>query len=157
MKRKVQSVLKIGFCLLLLCGCGTKKNVSSEPVETPKTMTEKITEEDEMTDLTFMSGTALYSMVLNMVSDPVHYDGQTVRVRDYFAEGRDAEGNTVYGCIIPDATACCQQGFLMNLSEGEYPEPGQWFEVEGTFRYRMKDFSTDIILDDARIIRILTD
>ena len=50
-----------------------------------------------------------------------------------------------------------QQGFLMNLSEGEYPEPGQWFEVEGTFRYRMKDFSTDIILDDARIIRILTD
>ena len=115
------------------------------------------TEEDEMTDLTFMSGTALYSMVLNMVSDPVHYDGQTVRVRGYFAEGKDADGNTVYGCVIPDATACCQQGFLLNLTDTEYPESGQWFEVEGTFRYRLKEFSTDIILDDARIIRVLTD
>lgn len=159
MNQKISRVLKIGFCLLLFCGCSTKKDVSAVPEETPEPVSEEVSEkeEDEMTDLTFMSGTALYSMVLNMVSDPVHYDGQTVRVRGYFAEGKDADGNTVYGCVIPDATACCQQGFLLNLIDTEYPESGQWFEVEGTFRYRLKEFSTDIILDDARIIRVLTD
>ncbi len=148
---------------VFLSACGTRETAVKDPEETgqeetapAETVPAETSEKDELQDLTFMSGSTLYSMVLNMVSDPAHYDGQKIRVRGYFAVGKDREGNTVYGCIIPDATACCQQGFIIRLAGGEYPQEGQWFDVEGTFRYQMNQFTTDIILEDAEIVQIIT-
>ncbi len=145
----------------VLFACGTKEETVSQPeTESEETAAEETAgsetdSQDELQDLTFMNGTTLYSMVLNMVSDPAHYDGQRIRVRGYYALGRDEEGNTIHGCIIPDATACCQQGFIIQLAEGEYPQEGQWYDVEGTFRYEMKQFTTNVILEDASIIQII--
>lgn len=166
MNRFLKKMLMITLSAVLFA-CGTKKETVRPPEEseTLQTETETVQEEtavsetedqDELQDLTFMNGTTLYSMVLNMVSDPAHYDGQKIRIRGYFAKGKDEEGNPVYGCIIPDATACCQQGFIIHLTEGqEYPQEGQWFDVEGTFRYELKQFTTDVILEDASIVQII--
>ena len=155
MKKLSKAVL---ICIsVLLFACSAKPETVQEAEETTEKTEETAETEtkDELQDLTYMNGTMLYSTVLNMVSDPVHYDGQKMRVRGYFAIGQDPDGNTVYGCVIPDATACCKQGFLIRLAEGEFPEEGQWFDVEGTFRYEMKQFTTDLILEDARIIQII--
>lgn len=167
---KKEPAYRYAFSLLfLLClfltSCYEEKVISIPPAEvvkeeeTAEVQPEVKEEDDEVMDLTFMSGTALYSQVLNMISDPASYEGRTVRLRGYFALGEDGEGNMKFGCIIPDATACCAQGFSFVLKEGnwpdDYPEPDQWFELEGTFTYTETEYFVDVTLSDASILNII--
>lgn len=107
-------------------------------------------------DLTSMSGTMVYSEVLNMMTVPEEYEGKTVKMHGLFsyAEGID---RYYYACIIEDATACCAQGIEFELAENrifpdEYPELGEEITVEGTFGTYYEDEYRYCTLSDAEIL-----
>ena len=84
-------------------------------------------------DLTKMSATMVYSEVYNMLAVPDDYIGKTVRMSGKF-QIYEGEGRNYYVVIIPDATACCQQGMEFILADPDaYPEPGRDVTVTGVF------------------------
>lgn len=104
-------------------------------------------------DLTAMSGTMVYSEVLNMMLSPEDYEGKTVKMHGAFsyAEGID---RYYYACIIADATACCAQGIEFELAEerifpDEFPELGEEITVEGVFGTYYEDDYRYCTLTDA--------
>ena len=61
-------------------------------------------------DISESSGTIVYSTVYDMMWNPENYVGKKIRITGYFALGEDQHGRQLFGCIVPDATACCSQG-----------------------------------------------
>ncbi|MBR2825831.1 MAG: hypothetical protein IKE51_06170 [Solobacterium sp.] len=104
-------------------------------------------------DLIFMSSTAIYSEVYNMVNSPKEYVGKKVRLLGNFTVGQDQNGNQVFACIIPDATKCCAQG-VQFFWEGthtypdDYPADGEIIVVEGIFNYE-EGYINTIMLENA--------
>ena len=69
----------------------------------------------------------------NILALPDDYLGKTVRVSGKF-QVYEGEGRYYYVVIIPDATACCQQGMEFILADPDaYPEPGRDVTVTGVF------------------------
>lgn len=88
-------------------------------------------------DLTKMSATMIYSEVYNMLSVPDDYLGKTVRMSGMF-QVYEGDGRNYYVVIIPDATACCQQGMEFVLAGNpvypdDYPAAGTDVTVTGVF------------------------
>lgn len=82
-------------------------------------------------DLSGLSGTVAYAQVYSILSDPEAYLGRIIKISGYYSIYEDTEYNTVYhACVIPDATACCAQGFEF-VRAGEYVWPDAYPE-EGT-------------------------
>ena len=111
--------------------------------------------EDEVDlDLLFMSSTAKYAEVYNMLLTPEEYEGKTIRIGGLFSTGEDYNGNMIFGCIVPDATACCANG-IQFFWKGEhsypedYPQLGDQITVQGTFGYDKTDDYLMIYLDEA--------
>lgn len=90
-------------------------------------------------DLSVMSSTMIYSEVFNMVLMPDEYEGKNLKIKGNFAVYiNKANGNRYYSIIIPDATACCQQGieFIWQGSHSypdDYPKIGQEIVVTGIY------------------------
>lgn len=85
-------------------------------------------------DLTKMSPTMIYSHVFQMVMDPDSYNGKTVKVAGYFLTLKDPFGNDSWTIIVPDATACCEQGLSFKWDFGEYkPAEKTDITVKGKF------------------------
>ncbi|MCR5795795.1 MAG: hypothetical protein K6G61_10685 [Solobacterium sp.] len=90
-------------------------------------------------DLSRMSVTAIYSEVSNMIVTPQNYVGKTVRMRGAFRSYYSPDADRVYCyCVIPDATACCEQGIEFVLAgdpvyPDDYPGEGETITVKGTF------------------------
>ena len=90
-------------------------------------------------DLSKMSATAVYSEVYNMLVTPEDYVGKTVRMRGAFQSYYSPDAGRVYCyCVIPDATACCEQGIEFVLAgdpvyPDDYPEEGETITVKGVF------------------------
>ena len=174
MKRFRQFVY-ILLILGLVSACGTKKEAvvtvntpTPEPQETatpemteePEKETEETTEEgtvvtdgDVDMDLTFMSGTALYSQVYNMVNYPDEYVGQKIRVRGILSMGINSAQESIYGVIIPDAAGCCAEGMqILPEDENEVlPETGEEIYVEGTFGYVKDPYVNLVQLSGAKV------
>lgn len=75
-------------------------------------------------DLTAMSTTVAYSEVYSISLSPEEYAGKTIRVRGQFVFHEDPKtGTRHFACVIPDATACCVQGFeFVPVYPEEYPD-----------------------------------
>ena len=92
-------------------------------------------------DLTKMSGTVVYAMVYQMVTEPIKFKGKRVKMKGFFSSYYDEEvERRFYGCVIQDALACCSQGLAFELSKPreypkEYPEEGAPIVIEGDFDY----------------------
>ena len=92
-------------------------------------------------DLTKMSGTVVYAMVYQMVTEPIKFKGKRVKMKGFFSSYYDEEvERRFYGCVIQDALACCSQGLAFELSKPreypkEYPEEGATIVIEGDFGY----------------------
>lgn len=140
--------------LITLTACSNSNNPSllenSTLSETNSTITSSKTNESSNTpseaesskidlDLTQLSSTMIYSEVYNMVVTPSNYTGKTIKVTGTFATTYDEKAKQrYYAIIIPDATACCEQGLEFvwtgNHSYPEdYPKVGQEITVTGTF------------------------
>lgn len=90
-------------------------------------------------DLTQMSSTMIYSTVFDMLIMPDEYVDKKIKVKGNFEVFENADSNERYfAVLIPDATACCQQGIeFVWLGEHSYPqdfpEVGQEITVSGTY------------------------
>ena len=87
-------------------------------------------------DLTELSSTVVYSEVYNILITPDDYKGKIIKMKGLFNQYTDEETGKIYNTvIIPDATACCQQGLEFELSDKTNPsfEQGTGITVVGTF------------------------
>lgn len=90
-------------------------------------------------DLTQMSSPMIYSTVFNMLIMPDEYENKNIKVKGNFeVYENSASGERNYAILIPDATACCQQGIEF-VWEGQhsyphdYPEIGQEITIIGVY------------------------
>lgn len=105
-------------------------------------------------DLTKMSSTMIYSEVANMMLNPSAYENQVIKIAGYFTTGEDFDGNLIFGCIIPDATACCAQGVEFILKDAlsypqDFPEEGHIIIIQGIFTYEKDGYAVLLKLKDA--------
>lgn len=89
-------------------------------------------------DLTKLSGVMIYSQVFDMVANPDNYKGKIIRNEGNYGEYYDDETDKLYrACVIPDATACCQQGIEFVLKDDSNAEEdlvvGLPVSVQGSF------------------------
>ena len=138
--RKIICLFIVSMMCLSLMACGKEQSYDPDYI-----------------DLTVMSGTMVYSEVLNMMNSPEEYEGKTVKMQGAFsyAEGTD---RYYYACIIADATACCSQGIEFELAEervfpDEYPEAGEQITVEGIFGTYYEDEYRYCTLTDAVMLK----
>ncbi len=75
-------------------------------------------------DLTKMSATMIYSTMFDMLVMPEDYIEKNIKVSGWFETYTDPQtGELYYAVVVPDATACCQQGLEFVWSgEHKYPE-----------------------------------
>lgn len=137
MKKIIAIILILVFALsFVACSKNSDKNENSNSKTTTKT-TETTTEAKSVDlDLTELSSTLIYSEVYNMLITPDDYKGKIIKMKGQFNQYTDEQtGKTYNAVIIPDATACCQQGLEFELSDKTNPnfEQGAEITVVGTF------------------------
>ena len=97
----------------------------------------------------------VYAQVSNMLSHSDEYMGKTVKIKGKFVVYQDNNtGKLYYACVIPDATACCQQGFEFILADErkfpeDYPAIGSEITVSGTFDTYQEGEYVYVTLRDA--------
>ncbi|MBR4580967.1 MAG: hypothetical protein IKO32_07015 [Lachnospiraceae bacterium] len=90
-------------------------------------------------DLTKMSSNMVYAEVYNMLVDPDSYRGKSIKMKGLYTLLLDeVTGNTYYGCIVKDATACCASGIEFVPKENynypkDFPNEGEDITVIGIF------------------------
>ncbi|WP_448920018.1 hypothetical protein [Eubacterium sp.] len=137
MKKIIAIILAFVLALsFVACSKNSDENENSNAKATTKT-TETTTEEKSVDwDLTELSSTVVYSEVYNMLITPDDYKGKIIKMKGQFNQYTDEETGKIYNAvIIPDATACCQQGLEFELSDKTNPNFEQDTEltVVGTF------------------------
>lgn len=137
MKKIIAIMLVLALALsFVACSKNSDKNENSNSKTTTKT-TETTTEAKSVDlDLTQLSSTLIYSEVYNMLITPDDYKGKIIKMKGQFNQYTDEQiGKTYNAVIIPDATACCQQGLEFELSDKTNPnfEQGAEITVVGTF------------------------
>ncbi|MBR1586054.1 MAG: hypothetical protein IJ662_10980 [Clostridia bacterium] len=149
--KKLALVLLICLTALTLTGCASgDKNGASNAGTTAQVQKIDL-------DLSQMSGTIVYSQVSNILADPSAYTGKVIKMTGYYDVFEDtSSGNTYFSCIIPDATACCAQGFEFvwageHAYPNDYPAPGTGVTVTGRFETYTEDEYLYVHLVDADV------
>lgn len=137
MKKIIAIILALVVALsFVACSKNSDKNENSNSKTTTK-ITETTTEAKSVDlDLTELSSTVVYSEVYNMLITPDDYKGKIIKMKGQFNQYTDEETGKIYNTvIIPDATACCQQGLEFELQNKTNPnfEQGTGITVVGTF------------------------
>ena len=111
-------------------------------------------------DLTRMSGTVVYAMVYQMVTEPQKFKGKIVKMSGVFSSYYDDESKQRYfGCVISDALACCSQGLAFELKKPrkypqKYPDEGTEISIKGIFDFRTEEDGVGFpIIRDAEMFR----
>lgn len=138
MKKKIFSAAFGILLILVFAGCSKSKKPTSQNLDSDK---------NEI-DLTQMSATMIYSTVFDMIVNPDDYAEKTIKVKGNFCVFDDDTSDEKYFAIlIPDATACCQQGIEF-VWEGEhsYPEdyPLENQEITIVGKYAVTELSDGI-------------
>lgn len=137
MKKIIAILLVLVLALsFVACSKNSDKNENSNAKSTTKTTETTIGEKSVDLDLTELSSTVVYSEVYNMLITPDDYKGKIIKMKGQFNQYTDEETGKIYNAvIIPDATACCQQGLEFELSDKNNPNFEQDTEITvvGTF------------------------
>ncbi len=164
-KKKVTGLL---FCVLLLVfsACEVNRRSSGEDLQDQNEGTAAAIDTEEEAapkentgevdvDLTILSSTMVYGEVYQMMLKPEEFAGKVIRMNGTYTYAYDETEEKHYdACIIQDATACCAQGILFELTEDyaypdDYPEDGENVTVKGTFETYRKDGFVYCVLKDA--------
>ncbi|WP_308619834.1 hypothetical protein [uncultured Eubacterium sp.] len=156
MKKIIAIILALVLALsFVACSKNSDKNENSNSKTTTKA-TETTTEAKSVDlDLTELSSTVVYSEVYNMLITPDDYKGKIIKMKGQFNQYTDEETCKIYNAvIIPDATACCQQGLEFELSDKTNPnfEQDKEITVVGTFDTYSDDKFSYCHLKNAKII-----
>ncbi len=124
------------------------ENPVVEPVESRSQATlpslqanlpQKNTEKIDL-DLTKMSATMIYSTIFDMLVMAEDYIDKNIKVKGWFETYTDPQtAELYYAVVVPDATACCQQGLeFVWLGEHSYPadfpDTGADITVTGVYK-----------------------
>lgn len=91
-------------------------------------------------DLTKMSATMIYSTIFDMLIMPEDYVDKNIKLSGWFETYTDPQtGEMYYAVVVPDATACCQQGLEFvwkgnHTYPDDFPKPGQNITVTGIYK-----------------------
>lgn len=104
-------------------------------------------------DLTKMSATMIYSTIFDMLIMPEDYVDKNIKVKGWFETYTDPQtGEMYYAVVVPDATACCQQGLEFvwkgnHAYPDDFPKPGQNITVTGIYKMIENDGVTYTYLE----------
>ena len=108
-------------------------------------------------DLTKMSATMIYSTIFDMLVMAEDYVDKNIKVTGWFETYTDPQtGELYYAVVVPDATACCQQG-LEFVWPGEhkfpedFPEVGADITITGIYKLIENDGITYNYLEVSNI------
>lgn len=151
MKKIIAAVLIIIMCVSFVACTKSQNDINKNTTaETTTTETKSVD-----LDLTELSGTVVYSEVYNMLITPDDYKGKIIKMTGNFNQYYDEENKKTYNAvIIPDATACCQQGLEFQLADKSNPnfEQGAEITVEGSFNTYTEGEFIYCFLDNAKIV-----
>lgn len=108
-------------------------------------------------DLTKMSATMIYSTMFDMLVMPEDYVEKNIKVSGWFETYTDPQtAELYYAVVVPDATACCQQGLeFVWLGEHSYPEDfpdtGADITVTGVYKLIENDGITYNYLEASKV------
>lgn len=91
-------------------------------------------------DLTKMSATMIYSTIFDMLVMAEDYIDKNIKLSGWFETYTDPQtGEMYYAVVVPDATACCQQGLEFiwkgnHTYPDDFPKPGQDITVTGIYK-----------------------
>ncbi len=117
-----------------------QSTVSQPVVSTPSTGSGTATTGKVDLDLTKMSATMIYSTMFDMLVMPEDYVEKNIKVSGWFETYTDPQtAELYYAVVVPDATACCQQGLeFVWLGEHSYPadfpDTGADITVTGVYK-----------------------
>lgn len=152
--RQSSAILACGLLATIpnaLLSC-SKKTIAASPSSTPtatqtQSPVEKASPETKANtsskpdfDLTKMSATMIYSTIFDMLIMPEDYVEKVIKVKGWFETYTNPEtGELFYAVVVPDATACCQQGLEFiwpgdHHYPADFPEPGQDITVTGLYK-----------------------
>ena len=135
---------------VLLFSCNKKEKQAQEFSQTNKTSSEPevnkaaegLSQKIDL-DLTKMSATMIYSTVFDMLIASEDYEGKNIKISGLFKVFENEEkGKRYFAVLVPDATACCQQGLeFVWLGNHSYPSdyPPEDSEITITGRYRTEE------------------
>lgn len=136
--KKIIAIMLVLVLALSFAACSKNSDKNENPNSKSTTKATETTTEAKSVylDLTKLSSTLIYSEVYNMLITPDDYKGKIIKMKGQFNQYTDEQtGKTYNAVIIPDATACCQQGLEFELSDKTNPnfEQGAEITVVGTF------------------------
>ena len=120
-----------------------KNTVSEAPEKAAKPSTSTAAPSDPSKvdlDLTKMSATMIYSTIFDMLVMAEDYIEKNIKVTGWFETYMDTQNNELYyAVIVPDATACCQQGLEFvwpgeHTFPDDFPEAGADITVTGVYK-----------------------
>lgn len=137
----------ICFNLLILSFFSCNKKDVNNPYATERNQLKKSIEATDVIeaeeskidyDLTNMSSTMIYAEVFNMLIEPEKYENKRVKMKGFFTIYNEGSKDEVYSVIVPDATACCQQGieFFYDFKDNK-PVANSEITVTGIFNVHM--------------------
>lgn len=91
-------------------------------------------------DLTKMSATMIYSTIFDMLVMAEDYIDKNIKLSGWFETYTDPQTDEMYyAVVVPDATACCQQGLEFvwkgnHTYPDDFPKPGQDITVTGIYK-----------------------
>ncbi len=153
---------------LLLLSCKDKDKTNTAGIEaaaTAKAASQPVASTDSTTvvsdkidlDLTKMSATMIYSTMFDMLVMPEDYIEKNIKVKGWFETYTDPySGELYYAVVVPDATACCQQGLEFvwpgdHKYPDDFPEPGQDITVTGLYKLIENDGISYNYLEASKI------
>ena len=96
-------------------------------------------------DLTKMSATMIYTTIFDMLVMPEDYVEKNIKVKGWFETYTDPyTGEIYYAVVVPDATACCQQGLEFvwpgnHTYPDDFPKPGEDITIIGLYKITETD------------------
>ena len=96
-------------------------------------------------DLTKMSATMIYTTIFDMLVMPEDYVEKNIKVKGWFETYTDPyTGEIYYAVVVPDATACCQQGLEFvwpgnHTYPDDFPKPGKDITITGLYKITETD------------------
>ena len=108
-------------------------------------------------DLTKMSATMIYTTIFDMLVMPEDYVEKNIKLKGWFETYLDPYTNELYyAVVVPDATACCQQGIEFvwpgeHTFPDDFPEPGKDITVTGLYKIIESDGITYNYLEASSI------
>ena len=108
-------------------------------------------------DLTKMSATMIYSTMFDMLVMAEDYVDKNIKVKGWFETYTDPQtAELYYAVVVPDATACCQQGLEFvwpgnHTYPDDFPQPGEDVTITGFYKLIENDGITYNYLEASKV------